>query len=180
MQPFQNPMGINPQAAQAIATFRQITDALNEVSGAEPIVYLHEVKKLCLAVEAADQVRRSCGRAGAPPFLLRREVQHQLRSFAMMRYLPIEKVAEAAAAASRSPGQDPQPSRAARLVAELERVGGLPEEVLVEGMAVQPLTTVLVEQDELFERMESLFPFCVDHCSQLLYQIEKKLAPVNP
>lgn len=173
---------VHPQVAQAITRFTAVNDTLKSLSGDRREVYLHELRKLCLAVQAADEVRRALRRAGAPQQqgLLAREVTHQVMGFAYLRELPEKTVHEATRAAEEgypaSQQADPSLSRAGLLVQELRgRAGQMPEEKLHAGLAVQPLTAVLAEHAPLIEELEPVYPFCVDYSNQVLYQTAREL-----
>jgi len=175
-------MGVNPQLARAVACFGEAGEALKTLAGDNRTVYLHEVRKLCLAIQSADEVRRALARAGAKPQqgLVAREISHQIMAFSYLREIPEEAALEAHRQTEQSYPEsqqaDPALSRAGLLVKELQnRAPAVTDDQVHRGLALQPLTALLVEQGPLVEQLEGLYPFCIDYTYQVLYQTSREL-----
>lgn len=186
MHYYQNPMGstqkVSAEMARAISAFTQARMALKKYSGDSQVIYLNELKKLCLAIEAAEESRlRSQAAAQEVDLvaLLVSELQNQLKAFALMRLVTPEQMLESVEKVSRAHGlhTGPGPTRAARLVSELEDIVPIEQEQqYLEGIAVQPLMVLLVEERELVEKLAGLFPHTLDHTLKTLHETNRTLA----
>lgn len=190
MHYFQNPMVTTTQKvsagmAKALSYFTQLRLGLKQYTTDEKLVFQTELKKLCLAVEAAEDVRvrqQAAGQEPDPQAIFIKEVQNQIQAFALMRMAKPEKVAQAVTIAYQQYSQlkGPGPSRAELLVKQLHTsLGAVDQEQFHTGIGIQPLTMLLVHKREMMEKFGELFPHAIDHCFKTLHETNRTIEQLS-
>ncbi len=181
------PTGTNPQASKAQALLADINQTLHDECRGDPLILYTETKKLYLAVEEAESVRKRLLKHGkaVEPYLLRRELQYQLRTFAALKYLTDEEAPAIAALAEevfkQQQDKHPEWSQTCILTQALERhTANISGDLLLEGVAIQPLARVMAQKEDVLEQLEPLLPYCPDICARFLYRAQQKLPPSPP
>lgn len=181
MQFFHHPLrpltgGADKDKVKALTQWNKIEQALRKQSGGDQILFHAELKRLCLVVESAlelwdpqstpDQDSRA---------LFLRELSIQLRILAHMRKLNSAQVEAAAKAGNTRAQHDKTRSGAEHYLDALRSAITLSEDQLLEGIGVQPLASVLVEEQSLFEELGDVFYRIHDHVSKRRSDVEHTL-----
>ncbi len=172
---------VTTEMARALGAFTQARVALKKYSGESQPIYLNELKKLCLAIESAEETRARFEKAEQEleaPELFIKEVQNQIKAFGLMRLVTPQQMLEAIQRANQKFEQQPTPgpSRTERLVFELEEIVPLEKEQdYLEGMAIQPLTALLAEDRELLEKLGAVFMHTLEHTTKTLSETNRTL-----
>lgn len=181
MQYFHNPLqptggGVNKEKATALSIWNKIESALRKACNSDQILFHAEAKRLCLVVEAALEVwdPQAKPELDAKTLFLR-QLSVQMRIFSHMRKLTPDKVEAAGARASAKSQQDKSKSGAEHSLDALRQEVQLSEEQLLEGIGIQPLATVLVEQQELFNQLGDVFFHIHDHVTKRRADVERTL-----
>ena len=181
MQYFHHPLqpsggGLDKEKVRAIGLWSKVESALRKHGGKDQILFHAELKRLCLVVEAAlelwdPQVHKDQD----PQALFLRQLSIQLRILAHMRKLSPEQMEKAATVGNASAATDKTKSGSEHLLLALRKSVKLSEEQLLEGIGVQPLALVLVEQQALFEELGKVFFRIHEHVTKRRADVEHTL-----
>ena len=181
LQYFHNPLqptggGVNKEKASALSIWNKIESALRKASNSDQILFHAEAKRLCLVVEAALEVWDPQAKPDLDAkTLFLRQLSVQMRIFSHMRKLTAEKVEAAGVRASAKSAEDKTKSGAEHSLDALRLEIKLTEEQLLEGIGVQPLATVLVEHQDLFNQLGEVFFHIHDHVTKRRADVERTL-----
>lgn len=157
---FQNPMmptgGGDPRKKEAMAAFNKLTAALKEITSGSQYVYLVELKKVCVALLAADEW-------GTP---VAEEILYQIEAFARVGKLPPEAVQEASQRAQRRGSKG--------FVEELR--ARTPGEVRLD---LQPLHWIATARPDLIEGLQPHVQVLSDHVFALLQSTKRTIAQLS-
>ncbi len=181
MQYFHHPLQptsgvVDKDKVRALTLWNKIEQALRKQASNDQILFHAELKRLCLVVEAAlelwDPQTKKEQDAKA---LFLRELSIQMRILAHMRKLQPDQVEAAAQEGHAVAKSDKTKSGAEHYLNALSKAVILSEEQLLEGIGVQPLAAVLVEERTLFEELGTLFYRIHDHVSKRRSDVEHTL-----
>lgn len=181
MQYFHHPLqptsgGVDKEKVKGLTLWSKIEQALRQQSGSDQILFHAELKRLCLVVEAALELwDPQANKEQNPKTLFLRQLSIQLRILAHMRKLTPNQVEAAAHKGNVRAEKDKTKSGAEHLLEALRAQIQLSEEQLLEGIGVQPLAAVLVEQQSLFEELGEVFHRIHDHVSKRRGDVEHTL-----
>lgn len=182
MQYFHHPLqpttggGVDKDKVKGLTLWSKIEQALRKQSGTDQILFHAELKRLCLVVESAlelwdPQVKKDQDSKA----LFLRQLSIQLRILAHMRKLAPNQVETAAHQGNARAQVDKTKSGAEHYLEALRGQINLSEEQLLEGIGVQPLAAVLVEQQSLFEDLGGVFYRIHDHVTKRRGDVEHTL-----
>lgn len=181
MQYFHHPLqpmtgGVDKDKVRALTLWNKIEQALRKQSSNDQILFHAELKRLCLVVEAAlelwDPKNKKDQDAKA---LFLRELSIQMRILAHMRKLQPSQVETAAQQGNSLAKNDKTKSGAEHYLIALQLQVNLSEEELLEGIGVQPLAAVLVDEQPLFEEFGGIFYRIHDHVTKRRGDVEHTL-----
>lgn len=181
MQYFHHPLQptsgvVDKDKVRALTLWNKIEQALRKQASNDQILFHAELKRLCLVVEASlelwDPQTKKDQDAKA---LFLRELSIQMRILAHMRKLRPDQVETAAHQGNALAKNDSTKSGAEHYLNALSRAVTLTEEQLLEGIGVQPLAAVLVEERALFEELGTIFHRIHDHVSKRRSDVEHTL-----
>lgn len=181
MQYFHHPLqptsgGVDKDKVKALTLWSKIEQALRKQTGNDQILFHAELKRLCLVVEASLELwDPQKNKDQDPKALFLRQLSIQLRILAHMRKLTPAQVEVAANEGTAAAKSDTTRSGAEHLLDALRRAINLSEEQLLEGIGVQPLAAVLVENRAFFEELGELFYRIHDHVSKRRGEVENTL-----
>ena len=168
--------GVDKDKVKALTTWTKIEQALRKQAGTDQILFHAELKRLCLVVEASLELWDPQNKKDQDPkTLFLRQLSIQLRILAHMRKLTANQVETAAHQGNQKAKSDPSKSGAEHYLEALRQTISLSEEQLLEGIGVQPLAAVLVEQQALFEDLGTLFYRIHDHVTKRRGDVEHTL-----
>lgn len=181
MQYFHHPLqpttgGVDKDKVKGLTLWTKIEQALRKQSGTDQILFHAELKRLCLVVEAALEIwdpQNQKDQDSKPLFL--RQLSIQLRILAHMRKLTPKQVETAAHIGNAKQKVDKTKSGAEHYLEALRSQIKLTEEQLLEGIGVQPLAAVLVEEQSLFEDLGGVFYRIHDHVTKRRGDVEHTL-----
>lgn len=181
MQYFHHPLqpttgGVDKDKVKALTLWTKIEQALRKHASNDQILFHAELKRLCLVVESAlelwdPQTKKDLDSKA----LFLRELSIQMRILAHMRKLQPEQVETAAHQGNATAKHDKSKSGAEHYLNALSRAITLSEEQLLEGIGVQPLAAVLVEERTLFEELGTVFYRIHDHVGKRRSDVEHTL-----
>lgn len=167
---------MDKEKVRAIGVWSKVESALRKHGGKDQILFHAELKRLCLVVEAALELwDPQLNKDQDPQALFLRQLSIQLRILAHMRKLTPQQVEIAAEQGSTIAKTDKTKSGAEHLLIALRKSVKLNEEQLLEGIGVQPLAVVLVEQQALFEELGKTFYRIHDHVTKRRADVEHTL-----
>jgi len=167
---------VDKDKVKALTLWTKIEQALRKQSGPDQILFHAELKRLCLVTEAALELWDPQGKTEQDPkALFLRQLSIQLRILAHMRKLNTDQVEAAASRGHAMAAQDQSKSGAEHLLDALRGTIELSDEQLLEGIGVQPLAAVLVEEQSLFEELGGLFFRIHDHVTKRRSDVEHTL-----
>lgn len=187
---FQNPLASGqPKAgsghAKALSLFHNLCAKI-KAQAPQAVIYHTEVKKLCLAVEGAEEVRARLAAVQKEEIdlcgILIKEVQNQIRAFALIRMANDPQVEQAYTQANEEYTRHtgPGPSRTERFCTLLRNsIKPFDEDEFHTGMGIQPITHVLVHNQEDLTEFGGLFPHVLDQAFKTLYESNKVLAQLE-
>ena len=181
MQYFHHPLqpttgAVDKGKVRALTLWSKIEQALRKHAGKDQILFHAELKRLCLVVEASLELwdpQAQNGQDAKSLFL--RELSIQLRILAHMRKLTPSQVEAAAHQGQAAAQRDRSKSGAEHYLEALRKVVSLSEEQLLEGIGVQPLAAILVEEQSLFEELGTCFFRIHDHVTKRRGDVEHTL-----
>ncbi|MFA5504945.1 MAG: hypothetical protein WC314_06670 [Vulcanimicrobiota bacterium] len=181
MQYFHHPLqptsgGVDKEKVKGLTLWSKIEQALRKQSGNDQILFHAELKRLCLVVEAALELwDPQVNKDQDPQALFLRQFSIQLRVLAHMRKLTPNQVETAALQGNQRAGVDKSKSGAEHYLEALQKQIQLSEEQLLEGIGVQPLAAVLVEEQSLFRDLGAVFYRIHDHVTKRRGDVEHTL-----
>lgn len=181
MQYFHHPLqptsgGVDKDKVKGLTLWSKIEQALRKQTGTDQILFHAELKRLCLVVEASLEIwDPQNAKDQDPKALFLRQFSIQLRILAHMRKLQTNQVETAAHQSTAASANDKSRSGAEHMLDALRKAIILSEEQLLEGIGVQPLAAVLVEQQSLFEELGTLFYRIHDHVTKRRGEVEHTL-----
>lgn len=181
MQYFHHPLqptsgAVDKDKVKGLTLWTKIEGALRKQTGADQILFHAELKRLCLVVEAALEVwDPNAKKDQDPQALFLRELSIQLRILAHMRKLTPNQVETAAHRGTALAKTDKNRSGAEHYLSALRTAITLTEEQLLEGIGVQPLAAVLVENQQMFEELGTKFFRIHDHVTKRRGDVEHTL-----
>ena len=181
MQYFHHPLqptsgGVDKDKVKALTLWNKIEQALRKQAGKDQILFHAELKRLCLVVESSLELWDPQAKKDQDSkALFLRELSIQLRILAHMRCLQPNQVEAAAQKGSAQAKNDKTKSGAEHYLLALRSSLNLTEEQLLEGIGVQPLAAVLVEQQALFEDLGEVFYRIHDHVTKRRGDVEHTL-----
>lgn len=168
--------GVDKDKVKGLTLWTKIEQALRKQSGTDQILFHAELKRLCLVVEASLELWDPQSKKDQDPkALFLRQFSIQLRVLAHMRKLTPNQVETAAHQGNARAEKDKTKSGAEHYLDALRKQINLSEEQLLEGIGVQPLAAVLVEQQELFEQLGTVFFRIHDHVTKRRGDVEHTL-----
>jgi len=174
LQPTQG--AVDKDKVRALGLWTKIEQALRKHSGNDQILYHAELKRLCLVVEAALELwDPNTKKDQDPKGLFLRQLSIQLRVLAHMRKLNATQVETAAQQGNAAKKRDESKSGTEHFLEALRKAIPLTEEQVLEGIGVQPLAAVLVEQQSLFEEFGTTFFRIHDHVTKRRGEVENTL-----
>lgn len=183
MQFFQNPLqptggggAVDKDKVKALTAWSKIESALRKQCGTNQILFHAEVKRLCLVVEASLELwdpKVNPDQEPKPLFL--KQLSVQMRVLAHMRKLPSEAVEKCAESANAKAESDRTRSGSEHFLDALRAAINLSEDQLLEGIGMQPIAIVLVEQQQLFEDLGEVFFRLHDHATKRREDVERTL-----
>lgn len=181
MQYFHHPLqptsgAVDKDKVRGLTLWTKVEQALRKQAGTDQILFHAELKRLCLVVEAALELwDPQTKKDQDPKALFLRQFSIQLRILAHMRKLNPTQVETAAHQGHARAAKDKSKSGAEHYLEALRQQINLSEEQLLEGIGVQPLAAVLVEQQELFEELGTVFFRIHDHVTKRRGDVEHTL-----
>lgn len=183
MQYFHNPLQptgggtVDKDKVKALTAWSKIESALRKQCEKNQILFHAEVKRLCLVVEASLELwdpKVNEGQEPKPLFL--RQLSIQMRILAHMRKLAPDVVEKCAESANERAERDKSRSGSDHFLDSLRSALSLTEDQLLEGIGMQPIAIVLVEQQQLFEDLGEVFHRLHDHVGKRREDVERTLA----
>jgi hypothetical protein len=168
--------GVDKDKVKGLTLWSKIESALRKQSGTDQILFHAEMKRLCLVVESALEIwdpQSKLDQDSKALFL--RQLSIQLRILAHMRKLTPNQVETAAHQGNAKAKVDKTKSGAEHYLGALRLQIKLTEEQLLEGIGVQPLAAVLVEEQSLFEDLGGVFFRIHDHVTKRRSDVEHTL-----
>lgn len=182
MQYFHNPLQptggstVDKDKVKALSVWSKIESALRKQCEKNQILFHAEVKRLCLVVEAGLELWDPKVNEGQDPqALFLRQLSVQMRILAHMRKMKPEVVEKCAEGANEKAQADKTRSGSDHFLDALRSHLTLSEDELLEGIGMQPLAAVLVEQQALFEELGSVFYRLHDHVPKRREDVERTL-----
>lgn len=181
MQYFHHPLqptggGVDKDKVKALSLWSKIESALRKQAGKDQILFHAELKRLCLVVESSLELwDPQTKKDQDSKALFLRQLSIQMRILAHMRKLTPVQVETAAHQGNAAHKNDKSKSSAEHLLIALRRAINLNEDQLLEGIGVQPLAAVLVEQQSLFEELGLVFHRIHDHVTKRRGDVEHTL-----
>ena len=181
MQYFHHPLqptsgGVDKEKVKGLTLWSKIEQALRKQSGNDQILFHAELKRLCLVVESALELwDPKNNKEQDPKALFLRQFSIQLRILAHMRKLNPTQVETAAHQGNAKAKLDKAKSGAEHYLEALRTQIQLTEDQLLEGIGVQPLAAVLVEEKSLFEDLGGVFYRIHDHVTKRRGDVEHTL-----